>query len=107
MRRSYRSFSADDISAEDVSLILRAALMSPTSRGRRSWHFIVVDDKTELEKLADAKDYGAEFLKSAALAVVIADNPVTNDCWIEDCSIAAFSMQLQAEDWGWGHVGYR
>lgn len=102
MRRSYRSFSADDISAEDVSLILRAALMSPTSRGRRSWHFIVVDDKTELEKLADAKDYGAGFLKSVALAVVIVDNPVTNDCWIEDCSIAAFSMQLQAEDLGLG-----
>lgn len=101
-RRSYRSFAEEEISAEDVRLILRAALMSPTSKGRRSWQFVVVDDKLDIEKLADAKDAGAKFLKKASLAIAIMDDPLCNDCWIEDCSIAAVSMQYQAEDLGIG-----
>ncbi len=101
-RRSCRSYADYDISADDVQLILRAALMSPTSRNRQSWEFVVVDDKTLLDKLADSKDNGAHFLRSSALAVVVLGNPSVNDCWIEDGSIAAYSMQLQAEDLGIG-----
>lgn len=101
-RRSHRSFFEDDISADDVQLILRAALMSPTSRNKQSWEFVVVDDRLTLEKLADAKDAGAQFLRRSAFAVVVLGNPAENDCWIEDGSIAAYSMQLQAEDLGLG-----
>lgn len=97
-RRSCRAFADGDISAEDVRLILQAALMSPSSMGRRSWQFVVVDDKVLLEKLADAKDFGADFLRGAAFGVVVAGDSLGNDCWIEDCSIAALMMQLQAED---------
>ena len=70
-RRSYRNFTNEEIDSEDVKLILRAALMSPTSKGRRSWHFIVVDDKMAIEKLSDAKDMGAKFLAKSSLAIVI------------------------------------
>lgn len=102
MRRSHRAFTNEEINSEDVKLILRAALMSPTSKGRRSWQFVVVDDKQAIEKLADAKDNGAQFLKKAPLAIVVLDDPVENDCWIEDGSIAAVSMQYQAEELGLG-----
>ena len=54
MRRSHRKFTEQEIDGEDVKLILRAALMSPTSKGQRAWQFVVVDDKTDLEKLSDA-----------------------------------------------------
>lgn len=76
--------------------------MSPTSRGRQLWEFVVVEDKMLLDKLADSKSNGADFLRRSALAVVILGNPSVNDCWVEDGSIAAFSMQLQAEDLGIG-----
>jgi nitroreductase len=98
LRRSHRKFTDEEINAEDVKLILRAALMSPSSKSRRGWHFIVVDDKITLQKLADAKDNGAQFLSNAPLAIVIACNPEEDDCWIEDCSIAATMIELQAED---------
>lgn len=101
-RRSHRSFTDEEISADDVKLILRAALMSPTSKGKRSWRFVVVDDKQTLEKIADAKDNGAQFIKGASLAVVVIGDPLENDCWIEDGSIAAVSMQYQAEELGLG-----
>ena len=102
MRRSHRKFTEEEISAEHVRLILRAALMSPTSKGQRSWQFVVVDDKADIEKIADAKDLGSQFLKEVPLAVVVLGNPLQNDCWVEDCSIAAISMQYQAEDLGLG-----
>jgi len=102
MRRSHRKFTAEEIDAEAVKLILRSALMAPTSKGQRSWQFVVVDDKLDLEKLSDAKDLGGQFLKDAPLAVVVLGDPIQNDCWIEDGSIAAISMQYQAEELGLG-----
>lgn len=101
-RRSCRRFAGGEIGADDVRLILEAALLSPTSRSRRAWHFTVVDDALLLAQLADAKDTGAQFLKGAAVAVVVAADATADDCWIEDCSIAAWSMQLQAEALGLG-----
>ena len=101
-RRSHRKFDEKKIDAEHVSLILRAALMAPTSKSCRAWHFIEVEDKNDIEKIADAKEMGGQFLKSAPLVIVVAGLPSENDCWIEDCSIAAISMQYQAEELGLG-----
>ena len=102
MRRSHRKLTGEEISGDAVQLILRAALMSPTSKSQRSWHFVVVDDKMDLEKLSDAKDLGGQFIKGAAMAVVVLGDPMQNDCWVEDGAIAAISMQYQAEDLGLG-----
>lgn len=102
MRRSHRKFTQQEIDSEDVRLILRAALLSPTSKSQRGWQFVVVDNKSDLEKIADAKDLGSQFLKEAPLAIVVLGDPLQNDCWIEDGSIAAISMQYQAEDLGLG-----
>ena len=101
-RRSHRIFLPDEVSAEDVRLILRAGLMSPTSKNVRAWHFVVVDDAVKLQQLADAKDMGAQFLAKAAFAVAVCASPLQAECWVEDCSVAAVSMQYQAEDLGLG-----
>lgn len=102
MRRSHRKFTSQELEAEEVRLILRAALMAPTSKGQRAWQFVVVDNKQDIEKIADAKNLGSQFLKEAPLAIVVLGDPMQNDCWVEDGSIAAISMQYQAEDLGLG-----
>ena len=102
IRRSHRKFKEEEISPEDVQTILRAALMSPTSKSQRAWQFVVVEDKQDIDKLADAKDLGSQFMKGAPLAIVVLGDPQQNDCWIEDGSIAAISMQYQAEELGLG-----
>ena len=58
MRRSHRKFTSQELEAEEVRLILRAALMAPTSKGQRAWQFVVVDNKQDIEKIADAKNLG-------------------------------------------------
>lgn len=101
-RRSIRKFTEEELKPEELQVILRAALMSPTSKSSRSWHFIVVDEKPLLEKLAMCKEAGASFIAEAPLAVVVLGDTATTDVWIEDASIAAVTMQYQATELGLG-----
>lgn len=101
-RRSIRKFTDEELTAEQVQMILRAGLMSPTSKSTRAWHFIVVDDKDTLERLAQCKNAGADFVKGAPLAVVVLMDTQQTDVWVEDASIAAVTMQYQATDLGLG-----
>ena len=101
-RRSCREFNGRQIDAGSVETILKAALLAPSSMNRHTTRFVVVDEEMTLQKLADAKEKGSAFVKDAAMAVVVIDNPQNNDCWVEDGSIAAFAMQCQAHDLGVG-----
>ncbi len=97
-RHSIRDYSDKPIESEKIEALIEAALLSPTSRNREPWEFIVVTDKTVLKQLSSAKPHGAEFLADAALGIVVAGNPEKSDVWIEDCSIAATIIQLTAHD---------
>lgn len=101
-RRSMRKFTAQELTHEEVVTILKAALMSPTSKRSNCWQFIAVDDKDTLEKLSLCKEASAAFIKDAPLAIVITADPMVSDVWIEDASIASVMIQLQAEDLGLG-----
>lgn len=106
-----RKFTDEELTQEQVELLLRAALMSPSSHRSTGWEFIAVDDKQTLAQLAESKDSGAAFVTEAPLAIVVAANPEVTDAWVEDASIAALMIQLQAEDLGlgscWAHMHNR
>ena len=101
-RRSMRKFTTEELTQEEVVTLLKAALMSPTSKRTNCWQFIVVDDKEILENLSYCKEASASFIKDAALAIVVTAAPMVSDVWIEDASIASIMIQLQAEDLGLG-----
>ncbi len=97
-RHSIRKYSEEEISAEEVKLLLEAALMAPSSKNSRPWYFVVVEDKKKLEMLSTCKSFGAAPIAKCSLAVVVAADPEMSEAWIEDSSIAATLLQLQAED---------
>ena len=101
-RRSMRTFTGEELSQDQVVTLLKAALMSPSSKRSNPWQFIVVDDKETLQQLSICKEMGASFLKDAALAIVVMADPLASDVWIEDAAIASLMIQLQAEDMGLG-----
>lgn len=101
-RRSTRKYEDSLLEASETEKILRAALLSPTSKNSHSWQFIAIEDKEMLQKLSECKPQSAQFVANAALAVVVLGNPLVSDVWIEDASIASIAMQLQAEDMGIG-----
>ncbi len=101
-RRSIRRYTPQPIDSEQVKEILEAALMSPSSKSVRPWQFVVVEDKAMLEKLSHCKSNYATSISTAPLAIVVTADTTKSDAWIEDASIAAMLMQLQAEDFGLG-----
>ena len=101
-RRSVRKFTDEEIKGEDLQTILRAALMSPTGKSVRGWHFIVIDDKSLLEKISLCRSMGSQFLAGAAVAIVVLGDREASDVWCEDASLAALTMQYQAADLGLG-----
>jgi len=101
-RRSIRAFRPEPVEVEKIDLLIEAALRSPSSRGRNPWEFIVVQDPSLLARLAQAKEHGSAFLGKAPLAIVVAADPDKCDVWVEDTSIAAIIVQLEAESQGLG-----
>jgi nitroreductase len=101
-RRSVKGYAARSVEAGKIDAIIEAALRSPSGRAARPWAFVVVTDKTLLEKLSVSKSLGAGFVKDAQVAVVVCGDPATSGLWIEDCAIAAVTMQYAAHALGLG-----
>jgi Nitroreductase len=110
-RRSTRKFTEQAISPEIAQKLLQSALLAPTAKNGKSWEFVAVENKDMLKQLSVCKDAGAAFLEGCTLAIVVLGNKEITDTWIEDASIAAAYIQLQAEDSGigscWCHIRNR
>jgi nitroreductase len=110
-RRSIRKYQDRAVEKEKVDAIIQSGLMSPSSRGRRPWEFILVDDRDLLHKLSLSRGQVPSFVADAPLAIVVTADSKTNDVWIEDASIAAIIMQVTAHSLGlgscWNHIRAR
>ncbi|SET42452.1 Nitroreductase [Natronincola peptidivorans] len=101
-RRSIRKFQQKQVEKDKIDLLVKAALLSPSSRGIRPWEFIVVEDGQLIQQLAKAKEHGSGFLKEAPMAIVVLGLEAKSDVWIEDTSIASVVIHLMAESIGLG-----
>jgi nitroreductase len=101
-RRSVKVYADRPVEGVKIDAIIEAALRSPSGRAARPWAFVVVTNKTLLEKLSVAKPGGAAFVKGAPIAVVICGDPTASGLWVEDCCIAAVTMQYAAHSLGLG-----
>ncbi len=95
-RRSVKVYADRPVEPEKIDAIVEAALRSPTGKAARPWAFVVVTDKALLEKLSVAKPGGAAFIKGAPACIVVCGDPAVSGMWVEDCSIAAVTMQYAA-----------
>ena len=101
-RRSVKVYAKQPVEAEKIDAVIEAALRCPTGRAARPWAFVVITDRTLLEKLSVAKPQGAAFVKDAPVAVVVCGDSSASGLWVEDCSIAAVTMQYVALALGLG-----
>ena len=49
-RRSMRKFTDEELTQDQVVTLMKAALMSPSSKRSNSWQFVVIDDKEMLKE---------------------------------------------------------
>lgn len=95
-RRSIRKYTAKPVDKKSLGLLVEAALRSPSSRNVKPWEFIIIDTPELLSQLSEAKEHGSQFLRSAALGIVVCADSNKSDVWIEDCSIASILVQMTA-----------
>ena len=105
-RRSVRDFLDKEVENEKIEQLLRAAMAAPTAANQREWEFIVVTDKTLIEKLSVSTPYSKPVAK-APLAIVMLGNfkkTIFPDCWQQDLGACAENILLDAVHLGLGGV---
>ncbi len=110
-RRSTRKFIDRPVPAEVIDRILHEALSAPSARNSRSTRLLVVEERPQIARMADMRDYGSGFLTEAPVAIVVLGDPACSDLWRENAAIVATLLQLACVDEGlascWVHVDGR
>ena len=101
-RRSIRRYTEEPIADDLLRRILAVGLMSASGKSKFPWQFIVVRDRAMLEKLSGCRVGVAKMLAKAACAVIVIGDKTITDTVIEDCTIAAINMHLEASSLGLG-----
>ena len=109
-RKSVRSFTSQTVNRSAIDTLLRTAMAAPTGRDMRPWKFIIVDDRTAMDSLAQQLPY-AKMLRTAQAAILVCGDMTVLDKagqpsgnWTFDCSAATENLLLMAEAMGLGAV---
>jgi len=105
-RRSVREFNPGDVPEEAVRDMLEAAMAAPSACAKDPWGFVVIRDRSMLERLAAGLPNG-RFLSQAALGVAVCGDMRRAhggelSYLIQDCSAAVENFLLAASVLGYG-----
>ena len=118
-RRSVRSFTDQAIPAEYMEAMLKAAMAAPSGSNIQPWHFVVVTDKSQYDRVFENNFNLRIFNTAAAVVVFCADTTVTrpprnnpdgdpvtrpNGTWRDDMGACTENFLLAAESLGLGAV---
>lgn len=105
-RRSIRKYTGKPVSDRDLETLLKAGFQAPSAHNRQPWHFIVLRDKSTLEKIAHFHPY-AKMLPQAGCGIVVcgdSEKQTRIGFLVSDCSAAIQNMLLAAHGIGLGAV---
>lgn len=98
-RKSVRRYTEQKVSKDTIDLILRAGMAAPSSKDRRPWYFVVLDDREALDSLAAQLPY-AKMLEHTQQAIVVCGDEEISESWYLDCSAASQNILLAIESLG-------
>ena len=101
-RRSVRQYTDEPIPEEKLKAILYAGLAAASSKNRRPWEFVLVQDRAMLDRLCGCRPGAGNLLGKCTAAVVICADAEAVDVWVEDCASAMTQMHLAADALGVG-----
>ena len=96
-RRSVRQYTDESIPEEKLHAILCAGLSAASSKNRRPWELVVVQDRQMLDHLCDCRPGAGNLLEKCKAAIVVAADAELVDVWVEDCASAMTQMHLMAD----------
>lgn len=105
-RRSIRTFTDQDVPADAVTAVLKAAMAAPSAGNQQPWRFIIIRDRSLLTAVPTVHPYAGMTAK-APVAILVCGDPQGlkwPTFWPQDCSAATQNMLLAARNLGLGSV---
>ncbi len=101
-RRSIRTYKSEPIPAEHLEQILEAGRQAPSAANRQPWHFVIIGDPAQKQRVAEAC-HNQMWMADAAYIVVAIGLPEVSNKWYKvDVAIAVENMVLAAKGLGYG-----
>jgi nitroreductase len=107
-RTSIRSYTNQEVSREQLEILVRAGMAAPSAMNKQPWQFVVIDDKELLSAIGEIST--SKMAKQAPAAILVcgdlekAGEGWLQEYWIQDCSAAAENILLAITDLGLGGV---
>ncbi len=98
-RRSLRKYLDKKIEEKKLKEILKAIMTAPSAHNRRPWRLWLVKDPKIKEKLSRVHRW-ASFAAQAPVVLVIGSDE--DKRWVENCSVVATLVYLEATNQGLG-----
>lgn len=100
-RRTIRRYRDDQVSDEQIEVLLEMAMTAPNRLNRQPWHFIVIRDEGLREKLADQLGLHP-YIEEAPVLIAAAARPAASTTWQMDVSAAIENLLIAATAMGLG-----
>lgn len=105
-RRSIRKFTGQDVTDDELKILLECAMLAPSAKNEQPWQFFVVRDQAVRERLAQASPYTGMAAHAPVVIVVMGDTREEKapGFWEQDCAAATENLLLAARATGLGAV---
>ena len=104
-RRSIRKYqSGKQVTKEQLTQLLNAAMLAPSARNTRPWEFIAITNRKVLDDIMKIHPY-AQMLETAAAAIIVVGLPqceTSQKYFPQDCAAATENILLEAVSLGLG-----
>jgi nitroreductase len=100
-RKSVRNFTGAPVSKEELLELVKAGMAAPSAVNCQPWEFIIVTERTTLNKLGDALPYAKMLYKAGAAIIVCGIPELAHHKFPEyaviDATLASENILLAAE----------
>lgn len=102
-RRSIRRYTSEPVTDEQLHTLLECAMLAPSAADRRTWRFVVVNDRETLIALSENHPY-AKMLREAPMCICVCgvEDPSLPGYYQQDCAAATMNILLAAKQLGLG-----
>ena len=100
-RRTIRKFTDQEVSREQIDLLLEMAMCAPNRLNHQPWHFIVIQDQGKQKEFADFLRIHS-YLEDASAVIVACADPRASTTWAMDVSAAVENLMIGATALGLG-----
>ncbi|MFA6918994.1 MAG: nitroreductase family protein [Patescibacteria group bacterium] len=100
-RRSIREYLSDAVSEDQIKEILMAAMYAPSANALYPWELVIVKDPGIKELLSKTTPWSTHASDASIVIAVVGHEQESSD-WVEDCSIVAEHIWLEATEQGLG-----